>query len=146
MPYHKKRRTDRPVRGLTPPEVMTVSKAKKSKGKSSIVVPCSRPRPKASAKFEDVSDSSSVKTDELCNDSSDDDCDIDSMLIDRGPKPVKCNRSDDKPMNYDDVCIICGEFGKNNEIWFRCTLFGNWVHGDCSGATKPRGYVCDYCK
>ena len=25
---------------------------------------------------------------------------------------------------------ICGEFGRNNEIWFQCIMCGKWSHKD----------------
>lgn len=45
-----------------------------------------------------------------------------------------------------DQCIICGEFGKSEEIWFRCTTCGLWTHKDCSGAETAKNYVCDLCQ
>ncbi|KAF5269631.1 hypothetical protein FQR65_LT05970 [Abscondita terminalis] len=44
-----------------------------------------------------------------------------------------------------DICIICEDFGKKTETWFRCTSCGRWVHKDCSGAESPKDYVCDFC-
>lgn len=48
--------------------------------------------------------------------------------------------------HQEDICAICGEFGRNGEVWFRCQQCGNWVHRECSGSSKPDGYICDFCK
>jgi hypothetical protein len=49
-----------------------------------------------------------------------------------------------RTLNYEersnDQCIICGEFGRNHERWFRCTSCGQWVHEDCSGAESAKDY------
>ncbi|KAJ4435553.1 hypothetical protein ANN_18169 [Periplaneta americana] len=44
-----------------------------------------------------------------------------------------------------DICCICGEFGRNNELWFRCVCCSQWAHEECSGADTPDNYKCDYC-
>jgi len=44
-----------------------------------------------------------------------------------------------------DNCLVCGEFGKDNELWYRCRICGFWAHCDCTGADKPTSFVCDYC-
>lgn len=44
-----------------------------------------------------------------------------------------------------NLCIICCEFGKNNEIWYRCTACGLWAHADCTGWDSAESYVCDVC-
>lgn len=48
--------------------------------------------------------------------------------------------------HQEDICAICGEFGRNGEVWFRCQQCANWVHKECSGSSKPDGYICDFCK
>lgn len=45
-----------------------------------------------------------------------------------------------------EYCIICNEFGKDGELWFRCTICGRWVHQECSGCEKAKMYICDFCK
>ncbi|KAK4880793.1 hypothetical protein RN001_008939 [Aquatica leii] len=40
----------------------------------------------------------------------------------------------------DELCVICGEYGKGRETWFRCTSCGKWAHKDCSGVDKPTCY------
>lgn len=60
-----------------------------------------------------------------------------------------CDDDSDDEMNVDDEnynkCIICEEFGKNNELWYRCTICGLWAHAICSGWDSPDGYICDLC-
>ncbi|GBP87704.1 hypothetical protein EVAR_61929_1 [Eumeta japonica] len=43
------------------------------------------------------------------------------------------------------TCLICTEFGRNNDIWYRCTVCGLWAHADCTGWDSAEGYVCDNC-
>lgn len=43
-------------------------------------------------------------------------------------------------------CLFCGEFGKDNELWYRCVLCSGWVHSDCSAVDTPENFVCDYCQ
>lgn len=45
-----------------------------------------------------------------------------------------------------DVCLLCGEFGRNNELWFRCILCSGWVHAECSAAERAENFVCDFCR
>ncbi|KPJ06899.1 hypothetical protein RR48_11398 [Papilio machaon] len=63
---------------------------------------------------------SDVGTDDLCQDDEDDDAE------DAG------NR-----------CLVCDEFGRNNEMWYRCTSCGLWAHAECTGWESAEGYVCD---
>ncbi|KAJ3666603.1 hypothetical protein Zmor_002039 [Zophobas morio] len=49
----------------------------------------------------------------------------------------------DNDINY-DICIICGEFGKNGEIWLRCVSCGEWAHKACSG-NDNNAFICDFC-
>jgi hypothetical protein len=42
-------------------------------------------------------------------------------------------------------CIICGDYGKGRETWFRCTICGKWAHKDCTGADTLNDYRCDFC-
>ncbi|GBP13902.1 hypothetical protein EVAR_10471_1 [Eumeta japonica] len=53
---------------------------------------------------------SDVNTDELCQDDENDDAE------------GAC-----------DMRIVCGEFGRDHEIWYRCTSCGLWAHADCTG-------------
>lgn len=49
----------------------------------------------------------------------------------------------DKDAN-NDICIICGEFGKNNEIWVRCVICAMWAHKACTNDDR-KTFVCDFC-
>ncbi|KAJ3619091.1 hypothetical protein MTP99_005878 [Tenebrio molitor] len=51
----------------------------------------------------------------------------------------------DKNVVYQDICLVCGEFGKNNEIWLRCVSCGNWAHKACAAVETKDDYICDYC-
>lgn len=58
-----------------------------------------------------------------------------------------CDDNDDDdigPINY-DVCLICDEFGRDNEMWYRCVGCGRWSHEECSGWDTPEDYLCDLC-
>ena len=46
----------------------------------------------------------------------------------------------------EDICIICGEFGKNRELWLRCVICSGWAHSECTNNEKGKHYVCDYCQ
>ena len=47
---------------------------------------------------------------------------------------------DDLPGAFNqDICSVCGEFGKDNEIWFRCVMCSRWAHKDCSGWDETDG-------
>lgn len=51
----------------------------------------------------------------------------------------------DAESSDDEICIVCGDFGKGRETWFRCTGCGKWPHKECSGLNKPDNYICDFC-
>lgn len=51
-----------------------------------------------------------------------------------------------RPPVTDEICFVCGEFGKNNELWFRCTVCATWAHSECTGWVSAEGYKCDLCK
>ncbi|XP_052744306.1 uncharacterized protein LOC128199326 [Bicyclus anynana] len=65
---------------------------------------------------------SDVNTDELCQDDENDDAG------DAG-----------------NLCLVCGEFGRDNETWYRCTSCGLWAHAECTGWDSAHNYVCDMC-
>ncbi|KAB0804091.1 hypothetical protein PPYR_01061 [Photinus pyralis] len=50
----------------------------------------------------------------------------------------------DKNVSGQDICLVCGEFGKNNELWLRCVSCGNWAHKACSDVEQTK-FICDYC-
>lgn len=45
----------------------------------------------------------------------------------------------------EEKCLVCNDFGRKNEIWFRCTSCGSWAHAECTGWDSAEGYVCDIC-
>lgn len=49
----------------------------------------------------------------------------------------------DKDVN-EDICTICGEFGKNRELWIQCSICGQWAHKDCT-SFEGKIYICDFC-
>ncbi|KAG5885108.1 hypothetical protein JTB14_017283 [Gonioctena quinquepunctata] len=71
---------------------------------------------------ESDSDEESYDNDELCDDDELDD------VSDAG-----------------ETCSVCGDFGKDNEVWFRCTYCGIWSHKACTGTERPDNYICDFC-
>jgi hypothetical protein len=65
----------------------------------------------------------------MCNDHSDDD--IEDVTSSR---PV-C-RSVDANKSKDDTCIVCGEFGRDRELWYRCRVCAVWAHEACTSAVE----------
>lgn len=100
-------------------------KRKKSEGASkknkSTKKPCKRMIFESSSEDEDEN----IPLKKLCDDNEDDDLfDIRSQNV--------------------EMCAICNEYG-TNELWYRCTTCGKWVHSECSGADTPENYICDFC-
>lgn len=57
-----------------------------------------------------------------------------------------CDDEDDEEVELNaDVCIVCNEFGRDGEMWFKCVTCGLWVHADCSGWDTAKNYKCEYC-
>lgn len=46
----------------------------------------------------------------------------------------------------EDICSICGEFGKNRELWLRCVNCAGWAHKQCTNGESKKTYVCDFCQ
>ncbi|KAK9873175.1 hypothetical protein WA026_021408 [Henosepilachna vigintioctopunctata] len=44
-----------------------------------------------------------------------------------------------------NMCIVCAEFGQDNEEWYRCTSCGLRAHAECTGWDSASNYVCDMC-
>lgn len=65
-----------------------------------------------------------------------------SSLTDVDIEDICGDDDDEDSKNY---CLICGEFGQNNEVWYRCTFCGLWAHSACTGWDSATGYVCDMC-
>lgn len=47
--------------------------------------------------------------------------------------------------NYDfqNKCVLCDDYGRNNELWYRCVICGLWAHVECTGSDTPENYMCD---
>ena len=45
----------------------------------------------------------------------------------------------------EEACLVCGEFGKDREMWYRCVSCSSWSHEECSGWDSPENYLCDAC-
>ncbi|KAI4455679.1 zinc finger phd-type [Holotrichia oblita] len=45
-----------------------------------------------------------------------------------------------------DICLICGEFGKDKELWLRCNICNQWAHAACAGKGRKELFVCDFCE
>ncbi|XP_054259528.1 uncharacterized protein LOC128984251 [Macrosteles quadrilineatus] len=45
-----------------------------------------------------------------------------------------------------DICSICGDIGKDNELWYRCVMCSSWSHSECTGWDSAKDYICDFCK
>jgi hypothetical protein len=41
----------------------------------------------------------------------------------------------------DETCMFCGEFGRDEELWFRCGLCSGWVYAECSASETLHNFV-----
>jgi hypothetical protein len=80
---------------------------------------------------------------ELCNDDDDDDDDDD---VEDGTRTRPILRKIVANQSADDKCLVCGEFGRDGEMWYRCRMCARWAHQDCTSATSAHNYVCEYCE
>ncbi|XP_044733230.1 jerky protein homolog-like [Chrysoperla carnea] len=53
---------------------------------------------------------------------------------------------DEGQSGVNELCVICHEFGKDKELWYRCVSCGKWAHALCSGANSADNYVCLICE
>ena len=66
--------------------------------------------------------------------------------VEREVQLLNDDSSDDDLMELSsDKCLFCNDYGRDGEMWFRCTMCGRWAHAECSGWDKPDGYKCDFC-
>lgn len=43
--------------------------------------------------------------------------------------------------------LVCGEFGKDKELWIQCHMCEEWAHAECTdGQSGSSGYICDECR
>ncbi|KAG8192088.1 hypothetical protein JTE90_005386 [Oedothorax gibbosus] len=40
-----------------------------------------------------------------------------------------------------DVCILCGDFGKDKELWYRCCSCSEWIHSACNAAESADNHI-----
>lgn len=45
-----------------------------------------------------------------------------------------------------DHCTVCGEIGKDKEMWYRCRICSFWAHEACTASPSAASYVCDHCQ
>lgn len=36
------------------------------------------------------------------------------------------------PSEVNEECLVCREFRRNKEIWYRYIMCSNWAHAECS--------------
>lgn len=111
--------------------VMEEKKNKKSNNNNKKQkIQAKKPTSKRNSKKKHVSKDSSDSDSDSCGDICDDN-DVDDIEIAGRP-------------SY-DVCSVCGEFGRDKELWYRCVLCSSWAHSECSGWDTAVGYTCDLC-
>ncbi|ESN95608.1 hypothetical protein HELRODRAFT_179062 [Helobdella robusta] len=44
-----------------------------------------------------------------------------------------------------DICVMCGEAGRDNEMWFRCRNCAKWAHELCTSVSSAVDYICEFC-
>lgn len=69
----------------------------------------------------------------------------DTSVSDVGTNDLCQDDEDDDAEDAGNRCLVCNDFGRNNEMWYRCTSCGLWAHAECTGNDTPEGYVCDIC-
>jgi hypothetical protein len=47
--------------------------------------------------------------------------------------------------NTNELCSICREFGRDNELRFQCVSCSGWTHGECRGEGTPKDYFHYFC-
>lgn len=81
-----------------------------------------------------TSEESEADVKALCQDE-DSDIDINDIV---DPNAVEKTSS--------DLCSVCGDVGKDRELWYRCVSCSSWSHAECTGWDSPKNYICDFCK
>ncbi|XP_044766256.1 uncharacterized protein LOC123322376 [Coccinella septempunctata] len=72
-------------------------------------------------------------------------------LRDRSKVTYNFNSDDEDKENSDveineDICIMCGEFGKDRELWIRCVHCSGWAHKACTDGEAKKIFICDFCQ
>lgn len=70
----------------------------------------------------------------LCDDNELDD--IDMAFFDNGTSTADDN----------ELCGLCGDHGKEKELWYRCTQCGKWYHAACTANESAKDFICDLCQ
>ncbi|CAH4028318.1 unnamed protein product [Pieris brassicae] len=68
-----------------------------------------------------------------------------TSISDVGTDDLWQDDEDDDAEDARNRCLVCDEFGRNNEMWYRCTSCGLWAHAESTGWESAEGYVCDVC-
>lgn len=45
----------------------------------------------------------------------------------------------------EELCIVCSEFGKDKELWYRCVNCGKWTHALCTIYDSAENFNCGSC-
>lgn len=69
----------------------------------------------------------------------------DTLVLDFSTKELCQDDHKDRVKDIGNRCLVCYEFGRNNERWYRCTSCGLWVHAECIGWDSAEGYFCVAC-
>nr|CAD7394174.1 unnamed protein product [Timema cristinae] len=81
-----------------------------------------RVKEKKKIKKQPTSESSEVD----CSTLSDDEMD-EAVLTKTGKEP-------------NELCCICGEIGRDKELWYRCVSCSSWNHAECTAVDTPKDY------
>lgn len=87
-------------------------------------------RKKKKNEISDSSDTSDLDVSKLCDDEDSNDLTFNAPSCSKTPN---------------EFCYICGEIGKDQELWYRCVICSTWNHAECTGADSPKDYICDFC-
>lgn len=68
------------------------------------------------------------------------------LKIQKSTEDTSSEDDDDRDSDVnEDICAICGEFGKNKELWIQCSMCSLWAHKDCTSFEGKMYYICDFC-
>lgn len=103
--------------------------------KSSLETKINKKKKQKKQQLSESSESSIDDPESLCDDDELDDIDLDlGRDLDLSVKETN------------ELCGICGETGKDRELWYRCVFCSAWNHAECAGVDTPKNYLCDFCK
>ncbi|KAF2884492.1 hypothetical protein ILUMI_21688 [Ignelater luminosus] len=54
--------------------------------------------------------------------------------------------SDSKKKIDEDICMVCGEFDKTNELWLRYLMCSDWADAANAKTEKGQKFICDFCE